>query len=264
MMYSKIQVPAACRVLRTLEAISHQHRGFTNADLTRRLNVPRSSMSYLLRVLEENGYVRRDHLTGRYKLGYRLLTLAQDVISTSDLREVAMPFMNDLTLNTGLTSVLSVPEDHEAVVLESVIGQKYFKVERSRGVAKLGRVGQRLPLHATSMGKVLLAWHPNAELELSRLALRKYTPNTITNVNALRAELQSVRERGCALNYEEHLPGYWGASAPIFCGDKLLAAALTATVITQETDFQLDEIMLMVKRKADQISSALGSAPFIT
>jgi DNA-binding IclR family transcriptional regulator len=261
-MPSKIRVPAVYRALKTLETISHGNRGLTNADLTRRLDVPPSSMSYLLRILEENGYVRRHPQNGRYRLGYKLLTLAKDLVASSDLRDLAIPFMKDFITGTGLTCLLAVLEHDETVFLESMIGRRYFKVRKSRGVGRWRAVKERLPLHATSTGKVFLAWQPKTQLEsfLRKSSLTQYTSKTIANATRLLAEIQDVRERGYAVNKEEHILGYCCMSAPIFAVDGSVPAVISASGTIRELDYsQLEEIAVMLKQKAHQISTQLSS-----
>src|SRR5579872_1110058 len=119
-------VPAVDRALSILEAISEGNSGLTNAYLARRLGIPKSSASSILRLLQNRGYLCRYAENGRYKLGFKILTLGRKLLENSDIRDLALPFMRDLVDRVDLTCHLAMLGQYEAVHLEKIVARRYF------------------------------------------------------------------------------------------------------------------------------------------
>src|SRR5258707_13578155 len=145
------------RALNILEAAAHRREGLTNSEISRKLGIPKSSASYILRTLDRRGYLRRDGETGRYRLGLKILSLAGDVRANLDLAQIALPSMQALQERSHLTVHLAVLDQGEAVYIEKVEAPGFFKVNTW--------VGRRMYLHSTSVGKCLIAWLPKPEVE---------------------------------------------------------------------------------------------------
>jgi IclR family transcriptional regulator, KDG regulon repressor len=243
--------PALQRALDILEVISESHAGFTNADLARRLEMPKSSASSILRVLQNRGYLCRAMSNGRYKLGFKPLTLGRKLLEHSAIRDLALPLMRDLVERADLTCHLAIFGQYEAVHMEKIVAQKYFKVDHSRSV------GERVPLHSSSVGKALLAWQdqPVLEASLPKLELPRTAPRTITNRARLLAKLSEIRSQGYAIDDEECRAGWRCVGAPIFdqLGSVRVAICLTGTV-KELNDSRLAFATTAVKETARQIS----------
>src|SRR2546430_14621813 len=108
------------RTLNILEAAAHRRDGLTNSEISRKLGLPKSSASYILRALERRGYLRRDAESGRYQLGLKILSLGRDVQATLDIADIAQPFMCALVERVHLTSHLALLDQGEAVYVEKV------------------------------------------------------------------------------------------------------------------------------------------------
>jgi len=240
------------RALTILEAAAQRREGLTNSEISRRLAIPKSSASYILRVLDRRGYLRRDAATGRYRLGLRLLSLGKDAQSSVDLAEVALPFMRALVEKIHMAVHLAVLDQGEAVYVEKVEASGFFKVNTW--------VGRRMYLHSTSVGKALLAWMPTSEAEaiLRQQGLKKRTPKTITSVPRLVAELECVRELGHSVDDEENSLGARCVGAPIFDSSGAVVAALGASgTLSQTDDANLARIVEALKDAARKISRQL-------
>lgn len=253
-MAGKKASPAVVRTLDILEAISGRHGGVTNAFLSRRLGIPKSSASSILRILQGRGYLSRFSDTGRYKLGPHLLTLGRKVVETSDIRDLALPFMRVLVDQVDLTCHLAILGHHEVVHFEKIVAQKYYRTDKTRAV------GERVALHSSSVGKALLAYWPRPALDslLPYLDLHKFGPRTITTLPRLLAKLDEVRKQGYAVDDEECRPGWRCVGAPIFdpMGRSTVALCLTGTV-GELDDVRLAAAASAVKEAAQQISRRL-------
>ena len=162
------------RALAILEAVANRADGLTNAEISRKLNIPKSSASYILRTLENNGYLRRDGETAHYRVGVKVLSLSRSALSGLDVRDVAIPFMRDIVDSTRLTCHLAILDGSSAVYVEKVEAPGFLKVDTW--------VGRRMLVHTTSVGKALAAylhmprcrkfWMPLAWKSGLRIALR--------------------------------------------------------------------------------------------
>ncbi len=175
------------RALNILEAAAQRRDGLTNAEISRKLGIPKSSASYILRTLEKRSYLRREQESGRYRLGLKILSLGGDAQANLDIADVALPFMRTLGEKIRMTVHLAVLDQGEAVYIEKVEAPGFFKVNTW--------VGRRMFLHSTSVGKCLLAWLPKHEIEtmVRQQGLKKRTPKTITSIAKLLADLDRVK-----------------------------------------------------------------------
>jgi DNA-binding IclR family transcriptional regulator len=240
------------RALNILESVSQRREGLTNSEISRKLAIPKSSASYILRTLEKRGYLRRDAGTGRYKLGLKILSLGGDAQSNLDIAETALPFMRSLVERVHLTSHLAVLDQGEAVYIEKVEAPGFFKVNTW--------VGRRMFLHSTSVGKALLAWLPKQETEaiVRQQGMKKRTPKTITTVSRLLADLELVREQGYAVDDEENSTGARCLGAPIIDGLGNVTAVLGVSgTLTQVDEENLPKIVEALKETARRVSRQL-------
>src|SRR5260370_5309805 len=155
-----------------------------NSEISRKLAIPKSSASYILRTLERRGYLRREAETGRYRLGLKILSLGGDAQANLDIADVALPFMRMLGEKIRMTVHLAVLDQGEAVYIEKVEAPGFFKGNTW--------AGRRMFLHSTTAGKCLLAWLPKRAIEKMwrQQGLKKRTPQTITSITRRIAALQ--------------------------------------------------------------------------
>ncbi len=240
------------RALNILEAAAQRREGLTNAEISRKLGIPKSSASYILRTLEKRGYLRRELETGRYRLGLKILSLGGDAQANLDIADLALPFLRVLGEKIRMTVHLAVLDQGEAVYIEKVEAPGFFKVNTW--------VGRRMFLHSTSVGKCLLAWLPKNEIEtiVKQQGLKKRTPKTITSITKLLADLEQVKRSGYAVDDEENSLGARCLGAPIFDALGNVTAALGASgTLTQTDEVDMPRISDALKETARRISRQL-------
>jgi DNA-binding IclR family transcriptional regulator len=240
------------RALNILEAAAQRREGLTNAEISRKLGIPKSSASYILRTLEKRGYLRREPETGRYRLGLKILSLGGDAQANLDIADVALPFMRMLSEKIRMTVHLAVLDHGEAVYIEKVEAPGFFKVNTW--------VGRRMFLHSTSVGKCLLAWLPRHETEtlVKPQGLKKRTPKTITSIGKLLADLEHVKHSGYAVDDEENSLGARCLGAPIFDALGNVTAALGASgTLTQTDEASMPRTIDALKETARRVSRQL-------
>jgi DNA-binding IclR family transcriptional regulator len=240
------------RALNILEAAAQRRDGLTNSEISRKLGIPKSSASYILRTLERRGYLRRDGESGRYRLGLKILSLGGDAQGNLEIADVALPFMRALSEKIRMTVHLAVLDQGEAVYVEKVEAPGFFKVNTW--------VGRRMFLHSTSVGKCLLAWLPKQEIEnvVRQQGLKKRTPKTITTVSKLLVDLEHVKQSGYAVDDEENSLGARCLGAPIFDAMGNVAAALGASgTLTQVDEANMPRMIEALKETARRVTRQL-------
>jgi DNA-binding IclR family transcriptional regulator len=211
-------VEAADRTLRILEAFPPE-RDVSLGEVADAVALPKSSVHRLLAVLVARGFVEQDPVTRRYSLGIRLFELGATAIRARGLHGIAHGALHDLSVETKATSHLAVQSENMAVYVDKIDGPGVM--------AMSSRIGGRAPLHATSIGKVLVAWAgQDLEDRLARSRLGRFTSTTIGSGSDLRAELAAVRQRGYALDLEEYEEGLYCVAAPVFGQTGVVQAAI--------------------------------------
>ncbi|GIU81800.1 MAG: IclR family transcriptional regulator [Acidobacteria bacterium] len=247
---------AVARALSMLELIAESRNGLTNSDLSRRLKIPKSSASYILRELERRNYVHRDK-NGKYRLGLKLMSLTSSAAVHLDIREIAKPVLEEFLEKSRLPEAhLAVLDNGRAVYIEKVEDESCF-------IKMDIWVGHRLPVHTTAIGKALVAFLPKEEvLKILQIhGMEKRTKNTITSPQKFLLELEKVRKQGFAVDDEENSEGVRCVASPIFdSSGRVVAAFGTSSVTFYIDDAKLPRIAELVKKSAAKISKMLGFA----
>jgi IclR family acetate operon transcriptional repressor len=209
------------KALDVLEAIGQAPQGLSQAELSARLQLPRTTLYRLLAALVARDLVRRDPQRRVYALGLRCFEYARAAYAMPDLVAAAGLELRALRDLTGETSYLCVLDGMETLLLERCDG-----AHSQRSASALG---QRKPLHCTSQGKALLAALPAPQRDalVRELTLSAQTPNTITDRRRLQAELKLTAARGWALDDEEIVPGVRCVGAPIVDGEGRVRGAIS-------------------------------------
>ncbi len=215
------------RVLAVLDAFGSDDLDLSLAQLCRRTGLAPSTAHRLLAELVEWGGLERRG--DRYRIGLRLFEIGMRAPGRRNLADVAQPFMEDLYEVTHENVHLAVRDGHHAVYLHKITGH--------RAVEAPSRSGERLPLHATGMGKALLAFAPH-ELteEIISEGLPRHTPHTITTPGVLRRTLAQIRKRGFAVAAQEYSLGTISVAAPVLAIDGHAHAALSVVVHSSRAD----------------------------
>jgi DNA-binding IclR family transcriptional regulator len=208
---SRERIAAAQRSLAILDVLATAPALGTN-EIARRAGATASTVSRQLGTLVEAGLVERVPATGHYRLGIRLVTLANAVLARLDVRTAARPHLEALVAEVGETATLSVAGEPDAITVDVVRANHY--------VQESSRLGRPSVAHATAAGKVMLAFTGR----VPRTPLAAYTDRTIVDPAKLEEELERVRRRGFADAYEEREPGLNAIGAPVWSSEGELAA----------------------------------------
>lgn len=203
------------RVMLILEAFERTPRVQTLTELSVATGISKTTTYRMLTSLVEAGLLTRT-ADNSYALGIRLWEIAQH--AGRQLRDSTRPFLQDLFSLVGETSHLAVREGDEVLYIERIYG--------TRRVPRASRVGGRLPMHATAVGKAILAYEEEwvREAYLGRDHWEKATSHTIVTRETLRHDLEETRRRGYATTQEEVRVGSCSIAVPIFQASQVVAA----------------------------------------
>jgi DNA-binding IclR family transcriptional regulator len=219
----------ASRLLALLRAFDGNHHRLTLTELARRAELPVPTAHRLIAELVAGGALDRDD--GGYRLGRLLWEVGLHAQIHGRLRRIAEPYLYDAYAATMATVHLAVRDGDQALYLLAVRGPASTPVVSS--------VGSRLPLHATGVGKVLLAHSPDALRERLAAGLIRVTAHTITHAPVLAAQLERIRCDGMATTAEEMTLGACSLAVPVFrASDGSVAAAIGVVVGTLRHDRQ--------------------------
>lgn len=240
------------RGLGMIRAFGPQAPEQTVSELAAKTGLTRATARRFLITLIELGYVESD---GRvFRLTPRILELGYSFLSGLGFPDVALPHLERL--------VADVNESSEASVLDGEDIVYVVRVPSTAVVTVAINVGARMPAHATSMGKVLLAALPDAQLDayLARAELRRFLPRTVTDPAELRAQLERVRAAGYAIVDQELEEGLVAVAAPVHDrgGSTIGAINLSSHVVRRSVDSLREELLEPLLKTARQIEADLA------
>lgn len=244
------------RGLQLLEFLGHASQPMGLAELATLLRVDRSTAYRLLSTLAQRDFVRQDPESKHYSLGLKVVELSRRAVDGLALRAVARDRLRHLVQQSGESANLVVMVKDQAVCIDA---------EPSPAVLAVSdEVGAIYALHATAAGKILLAHLPDTQRAhiLSRAPLPAHTLRTLTDLNALQAHLQLVRQQGYALDDEERFVGVRCVAAPVRDHrGRVIAAISISGPASRLTLEKVPELAALVKETTMGISLALGYAP---
>lgn len=222
-------------------------------EIAQALDVDKSTAFRLLSTLASRGFVVQDQDTRRYRLGLQIVELSRYVLDRIELRSLAKPWVKRLKQLTGESAHLAVLTDGRAV---------YIDQEESGATLSVNtEIGRQAPIHCTAIGKSLLAYLPPEDLDrlLGRMTLTRYTPRTITTLRELIPHLESIRERGYAVDDEEFDPGVRCVAAAIRdYRSKVIASVGISGPAIRVTLERIPELGASAMETADRISRLIG------
>lgn len=235
-----------------LALFNREHAEWGVREVAEALGLAKSSAHDLLTSLEQVGLLGKSD-EGRYRLGWRLVTLSETLLATTELRREARPILEELAEQYRETIHLAVLDDTKVVYVDKLEGKQAVRVE-------LTALGTRLYAHCSALGKVLLAYEPeeNVKRIIKVEGLPRFTANTITEANELEQTLVKVRKQGYATDQEEILPDLCCIGAPIHDHTGHVVAAISMSLPAYRFQRSQAEFRKAVMRTGKLISERLG------
>ncbi len=226
------------------------------SELSDQVGLSKGTVHLLVKSLVAAGFLEQDAASRKYRLGGAVHRLAAALPSRDDVRTVARQHLTKLTAVTSLPSYLVTLVGDSAVLVE--------KAEPQLPLMLVLQVGIKLPLHCSALGKLLLAYLPDARreallAEMEAAGLSEVTPHTITDMCTLRGELAAIPAGGHALDREESLPGLFCVAVPVRDGrGEVVAAVAVGALIPALSEQTYPTVLPVLQQCANAISAGLG------
>jgi DNA-binding IclR family transcriptional regulator len=212
---------SADRVFEILEEIvGSNKKGLRHGEIAQALNIPKGSLSKLLSSLVARDYLMIDTITREYSIGPQILFLANSYFAGLDIIQIAQPIIREAMIRTGESTLLLIKSREEGLIVCKEDSPHIL-------IARL-RIGARVPLYATAVGKAILAFLSAEEVDryISSVELSPLTQTTITNPDILRRELKLIRAKGLAYCNGEQFEDLFAIAAPVFGWDSRVVASV--------------------------------------
>jgi len=246
------RIPTTLRLLTLLEEIVRLGGPVTPSDLGGQTDLPKATLHRLFHTLEEEGYLQREPDGRSYSVGPRARQLAVATLSTMRARTTRLAVMRSLAKDIGETCNVAIPDREAMVYLDRVETEWPLRVQFS--------VGTHVPLYCTASGKMYLSTLSDLRLSsfLRNVSLEAVAPNTITDPDALKEEVETVRRQGFAVDNEEFLEGVIAFAMPLRDKYGRMPATISFQGPLQRISLEQGHSHLpRLKRAADELSALL-------
>ncbi|MCF8042745.1 MAG: IclR family transcriptional regulator [Desulfarculaceae bacterium] len=248
-------IPSVARALNVLELFLAEQCPLSVPEIVERLGLPRTTAHELVNTLLHVGYLRRDvkHFNKVF-LGPKVLELGNVYAAKMDLISEGRKVAEEIVANCDETVQMAILDGTEAVFVA--------KVDCSKMVRLISRVGSRLPAHCTAVGKMMLSGLSDQEIDElyhGRVQLERMTENSIVSLAQLKHELTVIRKRGLSYDDCESNTDVRCVSAPIYNQTGKVIAAMSISVpISRITPLKQDELAVIIRKGAKEVSRSMG------
>jgi DNA-binding IclR family transcriptional regulator len=246
---------SALRVLEIMEFVASCKSGSaTHTQISVALDIPKSSLTGLLRDLQRPGYLQLDRETGRFSIGSQVMFLAHAYIKNLNIVRVGGPFVRELFLELNEYTTMAIPKGDNVVVVCSEI--------LPSPLAHSLNIGEHLPMLTTALGRAILAFIDEDELKACLKHQRPvaHTEFTKTSLGEIRRELQVIRETGISYVRDEYLLGITGLAAPVFnINGRPIASIGVALPSARVSRAHEERVRTLLLERTDALSRRLGA-----
>ena len=241
------------RALDILELIVGNEKGMGVTEISRELDIHKSTVYRLLDTLKFRGYLEKNEDSHKYIAGIKLFELSSRVLNDIDSRTRVRPYLEELMQKTEETVHLGILDAGEIIYLD--------KVESKATIRMYSQVGKRAPVHSTSLGKTIMAQfsEPKVREILTEQGMEAKTKNTITDINEFLSHLEKVKKQGYAVDDEEQEKDIRCLAGPIFNhrGDVVASFSISAPS-SRMTKERIEELADLVVQYSEKMSRSLG------
>jgi DNA-binding IclR family transcriptional regulator len=250
-----IMINSVLKAIKIMHLFNETETRLTLTEISRRLEIPKSTAHNLLKTLLSQGYIEK--VDGdAYALGTTPLVLTQNIRVNVEIRDPAAPLLRKLADYARESVYLTIRDGDHVLYI--------YAVESPQRLLARTAVGDRAPLHCTSVGKAILAFLPGEEVEaiMTRAGMAVFTEKTISSLEALKEDLAKTRKRGYAIDCGEHEVSTFCIGAPILDrrGRLIGACSLSGTNPDIVAD-RLDDLSKHVMYTTQEISRRMGYVP---
>jgi DNA-binding IclR family transcriptional regulator len=246
------QIASLQKGIKVLELLA-QHGELSVSETARLMDTNRAGSHRFISTLKDLGYVEKNS-TGKYQPTLKIMRLAVKISNRFEIRNIAKPYMHKLSVMYKETINLGYLKNQEIIHIDKIDSLEVLRMDSA--------LGDKAPAYCTGLGKSILAFLPEHELEyyFENIELKKIAPNTISDKKKLKAELSRIRENRYAIDDEEMVPGLRCIAAPIFDHNSYPAYALSVSGpsmrLTLQTAGKIKQNLLDV---CSELSAIMGT-----
>ncbi|MBN1499230.1 MAG: IclR family transcriptional regulator [Spirochaetes bacterium] len=251
-----MSVQSLDRAFDILELLSTQQSGLSITDISRSLDLHKSTVFRLLNSLKSREYIRQNTATLKYHIGYAFIELCSLYLSNLELKTEAEPVLRNLSKKTTQTVFLATLQENQAMYID--------KVEQYNSLRKYSIIGTRTPLYCSALGKSLLTGMTNTAIsDLYRESeFISVTEKTVNDLPTLIKDIEKCRERQWSFDDEENEQGVKCIASPIYdYRGKVIAAVSTSWHVKSPPDIPVEQIAEYVRDAGLEISHNMGYKP---
>jgi len=255
-MPSDYTVPSLRRAIQAIDMLACSADGLSLAEMSKRLNTPKSTLFRIMVTLQDNSLVNQDRGRKVFSLGMKLVEWGHAALERVDLKQVAHPHLEQLANETRESFYLAVLDNLEVILIDRADTPEMWRI--------VARLGSRSPVHTTATGQVLVSEAGPEVIDrvIERTGLKKFTEKTITNPAQFRKRLEQVRKQGFSITDAEYKPDLCAVAVPIRDHRNGVVASLMTALPSGKISKHKAHVRGMIdvlKAKADIISRELGS-----
>jgi DNA-binding IclR family transcriptional regulator len=241
--------------MKVLELLS-DNEALTVTQVAKLMNINRASSHRFLSTLKELGYANKDD-SARYFLTSKLIELGMKVLDRFEIRKIARPFLQELSAKFNETINLGYFNGKEILTIDKIDSTEILRMDAG--------IGGGEPAYCTSLGKAILAFLPDKQLDeyLQAIELTPFTPNTVVSKDKLTQELMQIKENGYSIDDEELSVGLRCVGAPLFnhSGQALYAMSISGPSIRMGSK-RIEEMQRQLKKICQNLSGTMGDYYF--
>jgi len=249
------------RSLNILKLFIPKNQSLSLMEISTQSGLNKSTALRMISTLREEGFLKVDPKTKRYKLGTAALQIGLSALDSLNLSKIAKPILNELADKTGCFVHLGIFDSDQVVVIAKV-----YPIDRPISVNLLSQIGGILPVYCTGFGLLFLSQLTDMQARkiLNNTEFVQYTSTTITDIDDIMQRVKEIRHQGYCINNGEHEEGVVSFCYPIYEHSGEIAAALSIGGIREviyKTNEEAESLQSMAKAAAAKISKELGYNP---
>lgn len=241
------------RTLSILETLSEHGNGLGITEISEKVNLHKSTVHRLLNTLIVKGYVEQNNETNRYKLTFKLFELGSKKVEKMNIVSAARPLLNELMNKTNEVIHLVVREGTEIVYI--------VKVESQNPIRMYSRIGKRMPVYCTAVGKAMMSYMSQEEIKSiwQNSHIEKLTQYTITDFDEFNKNLEIIKNQGYAMDEQENEIGIRCIASVVrdYRGKVCAAISISGSIISFKEE-DIDKFSKLIIEYASKISKELG------
>lgn len=255
-MASDYTVPSLRRAIQALDMLACSADGLSLAEMSKRLNTPKSTLFRIMVTLQDHSLVNQDRGRKVFSLGMKLVEWGHAALERVDLKQIAHPHLEQLANETRESFYLGVLDNLEVILIDRADTPEMWRI--------VARLGSRSPVHATATGQVLISEASPDVIDrvIERTGLKKFTERTLINRAQLMKRLEQVRKQGFSITDAEYKPDLCAVAVPVRDHRGVVVASLMTALPSGQANKRkgrVRELISILTERADIISRELGS-----